>query len=307
MLAAVAGGAPEHDADGAVLAVGVVSVIAMIAFGGVTVREVRSALRTGGFDLHRRDLSNAAAVALAAPLTYLLSVEVGTGAVIASALVGLCTHLVTETYSVPAYCGSFVGMTTPAGGANLTAVTVAGGVAAVVFVSAKRVFSGFGGTLGTTAFVGCLTVATAGGLSPGTGSVPGTDLAVTLVPTAAVAAITTSLITVRLGHGPVVGSAVVGLVAGVVCLPVGTAGDTIAAVAFCGSFVGMATPERIPGLGAMLFAGATSGAVFVETVPYFVGLGGKLGTIAFVACLVTAGVHSFGRALTPVSNDTVFR
>ena len=306
LLAAIAGVVPELDAGSALLIVGIVSAVVATAFGGVVVREARWALRADGFGVTRTDLGNAAAVALAAPLTYLLSVEVGVGAVVASALVGLCAQLVTETYGAPAYCGSFVGMATPAGGADLAAVTAAGGVAAVVFVAAKRAFNGFGGKLGTTAFVGCLAVAGAGGLSPGNGSVPDTEGAVVLVVVAAIAAVATLVVSVRLGHGPVIGSAVVGLVAGAICPPLFAAGDAIAAVAFCASFAGMATPERIPGPGAMLFAGATSGAVFVGAAPYFVGFGGKLGTIAFVACLVTAGVHSIGRSLAPVGSDAVF-
>ncbi|ESS04298.1 MAG: hypothetical protein A07HR67_01288, partial [uncultured archaeon A07HR67] len=209
------------------------------------------------------------------------------------------------THATAAYCGSFVGMTTPAGGADLPAVTVAGAVAAVVFVAAKGAFDGVGGKLGTTAFVGCLAVAGFGGLSPGNGSPSETGAAAALVAVAAVAAVATFLVSVRLGHGPVVGSAVVGLVAGVVAPPVVPAGDAVAAVAFCASFAGMATPERIPGLGAMLLAGATAGAIFVGAAAAFVGVGGKLGTIAFVACLVTGGLCSVGGALAPVGSDAV--
>ncbi|MFC6754163.1 hypothetical protein ACFQEU_11925, partial [Halorubrum tibetense] len=104
---------------------------------------------------------------------------------------------------------------------------------------------------------------------------------------------------VGLDHGPVVGSAIVGLLAGLVCPPLLAAGDTVAAVAFCASFAGMATPERIPGTGAMIVAGAVSGLVFVGAAPYFVGFGGKLGTIAFTACLFTAGIRSLGKTLVP--------
>lgn len=78
-----------------------------------------------------------------------------------------------------------------------------------------------------------------------------------------------------------------------------TTGDVVAAVAFCASFAGMATPERIPGTGTMPVAGTLSGAVFVDAASYFVGLGGKLGTIAFTACLLTAGARSLGRVLVP--------
>ena len=298
-LAGGAGGGPNLLAGAVVLAVGAVSLGATVA------RETRDALRTDGFGVTRTDLGNATAVAAAAPVTYALSVRVGVGAVVASALVGLCAHLLTETYGAPAYCGSFVGMATPAADAELGSVAAAGLVAAGVFVAAKRAFNGFGGKLGTTAFVGCLSVAAFGGLAPGTGSVPEPTVAAGLVVAAAVAALCTFLVSVRLDHGPVVGSAVVGLVAGVVCPPLFAAGDAVAAVAFCASFAGMATPERIPGLGPMLLAGGVAGIVFVGATPYFVGFGGKLGTIAFTACLVTAGVLSLGRHVAPVGGDAV--
>jgi hypothetical protein len=194
-------------------------------------------------------------------------------------------------------------MATPAADADLGGVIAAGLVAGGVFVAAKRAFNGFGGKLGTTAFVGCLSVAAVGGLAPGTGSVPGAAVAVGLVVAAAVAALVTFLVSVRLDHGPVVGSAVVGLAAGIVCPPLFAAGDALAAVAFCASFAGMATPERIPGPGAMLLAGGTAGVGFVGAAPYFVGFGGKLGTIAFAACLVAAGVLSLGRVLAPIEGD----
>ena len=292
-------GAPDPLIGAVVLAV------AAVSLGYVAAKETRDALRTDGFRVTRTDLGNAAAVAVAAPVTYTLSVTVGAGPVVASALVGLCAHLLTETYGAPAYCGSFVGMATPAAGADLGAVVAAALAAAAVFVLAKHAFNGFGGKLGTTAFVGCLSVAAFGGLAPGTGPVPEPTVAAGLVAAAALGAVATYLLSVRLDHGPVVGSAVVGLVAGVVCPPLFAAGDAVAAVAFCASFAGMATPERIPGLGPMLLAGGVAGIVFVGATPYFVGFGGKLGTIAFTACLVTAGVLSLGRHVAPVGGDAV--
>ncbi len=298
-----AGGEAGFGAGTEPLAVAVVFAVAATGLGHTAVREARWALRADGFRVTRTDLGNAAAVALGAPLTFALSVRVGVGPVVASALVGLCAYLLSETYGAPAYCGSFVGMATPAADADLGAVVAAGVVAGGVFVAAKRAFNGFGGKLGTTAFVGCLTVAALGGLAPGTGSVPTPTVAAGLVAAAAVAALVTFLVSVRLDHGPVVGSAVVGLVAGVVCPPLFAAGDAVAAVAFCASFAGMATPERIPGPGAMLLAGGVSGVAFVGAAPQFVGFGGKLGTIAFAACLVTAGLLSLGRVLAPVGGD----
>ena len=306
-LATAVGGGPATvtDGGGGAFVVALVGALAATTFGYAALAEARQALRTDGFELTRTDLGNAAAVAVAAPITFALSVRVGVGPVVASALVGLCAALLTDAYDAPAYCGSFVGMATPAADADLGAVVAAGVAAGAVFVLAKRVFNGFGGKLGTTAFVGCLSVAALGGLAPGTGTVPGPTTAAGLVVAAAVAALATFAVSVRLGHGPVVGSAVVGLVAGLVCPPLLAGGDAVAAVAFCASFAGMAAPARIPSPGAMLLAGGTAGLAFVGATPYFVGFGGKLGTIAFAACLATAGVLSLGRLLAPTGSDAV--
>ncbi|ELZ50631.1 hypothetical protein C464_02023 [Halorubrum coriense DSM 10284] len=299
------GTAAETGLDAGPFVVAPVGALAATSFGYTVLAEARQALRADGFDLTRTDLGNAAAVAVAAPLTYALSVRVGVGPVVASALVGLCAHRLTETRDAPAYCGSFVGMATPAADADFGSVVAAGAATAVVFVLAKRSFNGFGGKLGTTAFVGCLSVGAVGGLAPGTGSVPEPTAAAGLIVAAAVAAHATFAVSVRLGRGPVVGSAVVGLIAGVVCPPLLAGGDAVAAVAFCASFVGMTAPERIPTPGAMLLAGGAAGVAFVGSAPYFVGFGGKLGTIAFAACLATAGLLSLGRLLAPAGSDAV--
>jgi len=297
-IAAIAG-ATNAGINGELAAWGVLFMIVVPAIGHVSVRETRRALCTDEFSVTRTDLGNAAAVAVSGPVTYVLSIDVGLGPVVASALVGLCAYLLSKKYAAPVYCGSFVGMATPAAAADLVAVSIAALVAAVAFVAAKRVFNGFGGKLGTTAFVGCLAVAAAGGLEPGTDVVPSGDIAAVLVVVAALAAAITFLVSVRLDHDPIVGSAVVGLVGGLVCPPLFAAGDTVAAVVFCASFVGMAAPERLPGTGAMLFAGAVSGLVFVGAAPYVVGFGGKFGAIAFTACLLTIGLRSLGRVIVP--------
>jgi hypothetical protein len=92
----------------------------------------------------------------------------------------------------------------------------------------------------------------------------------------------------------------VGLVAGLVAPPLLAAGGTVAPATFCASFVGMVSPGRLPDGRAVLLAGVVSGLVFVGTMPAFVGFGGKLGTIAFTACLLTGALLSVGLDLDPV-------
>ena len=112
---AIDGGAPVTPANDGLTLIGVAVAASAAAtgLGHTVVREVRRALRADGFRLTRTDAGNAAAVAVAAPVTYAISVPAGVGPVVASALVGLCAYLLSETYGAPAYCGSFVGMATP--------------------------------------------------------------------------------------------------------------------------------------------------------------------------------------------------
>jgi hypothetical protein len=254
------------------------------------------------FGLTRRDLGAGLAVAVAAPLTRLLAVETGLGAVVAASLVGLLAAYGSR-YGVPAYCGAFVGMAGP-GLFDLTAVAAAGVVTGLLYVAAKRVFNGFGGKLGTLAFVGC------GVLVLGTGAdypvtAPAVDPWTAGVATlaAAVAALCTYRLSVHRDEGPVVGSAVVGLVAGLLAPPLlGSVGPAVASAAFCASFVGMSRPDRL-GTLPVVFAGCLSGALFVAAGPAFAASGGKLGTLAFVACLLVDGAVRVGSDL-PVEAPT---
>lgn len=276
----------------------------LVPVGYVAARETRAANRPSAESTAPADALPAAAVTVAAPITRWLAVDLGVGVVVGSALVGLLAGLLYPRLGAAAYCGSFVGMAGPAVLPGYTAVIAAGAVAGLVYVAATGAFDGFGGKLGTTAFVGCGVVVLGTGATPGNGAMPGPTMTALLVAVAGAAAVATFAISVRLGYGPVIGSAVVGLVVGVAAPPLLPAGGTVAAVAFCASFVGMVSPDRLPNESATLLAGLVSGGLFVATMPAFAGLGGKLGTIAFTACLATAGLLSVGRAVDAARRRT---
>ena len=250
------------------------------------------------------DAGTVLAVGAGAPLTRLLAVDLGLGVVVAAALVGLLADRLVPSYAAAVYCGAFVGMASPALFSGLPAVTAAGLLAGVVFVAADRVFDGFGGKLGTTAFVGCAALALALGVGGGSGSAVSGSIAVGYVLAGAAAAGITYVSSVHLDHGPVQASALVGLVGGLVCPALLTAGEGVAAVVFCASFAGMARPDRVPGIGAMAVAGGLCGVLVAATSPVLVGFGGKLGTIAFAACLVVRGLLAIGADAVPSALPT---
>jgi hypothetical protein len=244
--------------------------------------------------LERSDAADALAVGLAGPLTYALSISLELGPVVASALVGLLAALTVGDQAAPAYCGTFVGMASTAVFPTVLPVVAASVVAAVVFVLAKRVFNGFGGKLGTTAFLGCGAVVVPSSYTYAAGSTLAPTPAGAAVVAATAGALAAFVLSVHYDYGAVVGSAVVGLVAGLLAPPAfGVAlGGTVAAAAFAGSFVGMVSETRLPSLALVGLAGLVSGAVFVGLSPVFAGSGGKLGTIAFTACLLTWAVDT---------------
>ncbi|WP_323675280.1 hypothetical protein [Halorubellus sp. PRR65] len=283
---------------GAVVEPGVFSVASasvggwVVVVGGVMAGvEGRRAL--GGIDgvvLERGDVADVVAVAGAAGVTYVVSVHAGAGPVVASGLVGLASGVVFADVDTAAYCGSFVGMASPVVFPSVEGVVAAGVVSGVAFVAATESFAGFGGKLGTLALFGCASTGLVLGVEyAAAGGVPWAS-AVVVVPTAAVAAAVTSVSSTRFGLGPVVASALVGVVGGVV-LPavVVDGGERLAAVAFCASFVGMSSRERLGSVRSVALAGAVCGVVFVVVAPAFAGAGGKLGTTAFVSCLAVAG------------------
>ena len=250
-------------------------------------KRVLGPFETTGFD--RADMTNVLAVVAGAVVTYVLSVHAGFGPVVASALVGLLAGLVRPRIDVPAYCGSFVGMASPVVFPSLESVALAGLVAGLGFVATTETFGGVGGKLGTLAFFGCLTVAAFAGLEFDTAAAPQWELVSLIVPVGAAGAAATVVSSVRLEWGPVVGSAAVGVVAGVVFpLAMPELGATLATVAFCASFVGMSNPARLS-LSAVVLAGGLCGIIFLAVTPAFPGAGGKLGTIAFVSCIAVLG------------------
>lgn len=261
-----------------------------VPVGAAAAVEFRRLGRTDALSLERGDAADALAVVAGAVLTYWLAVEAGLGPVVASAAVGLAAGLALPRVDSAAYCGSFVGMVSPAVFPTLPLVAAAGAVAAGLFVAARGTFDGFGGKLGTTALFGFLVVTVGSGAEFAAGSPPAWGDAWLVVPTAAAAAALTVALGVRCDLGSVVASATVGLLAGVglpALLP--GVGDTLAAAAFCASFVGMVAPARIGGEPRVGAAGALSGVVFLAASPTLAGSGGKLGTAAFVSCLAVVG------------------
>lgn len=101
----------------------------------------------------------------------------------------------------------------------------------------------------------------------------------------------TYFICFNLDKGPVLASAIVTLVSGIL-LPYifSDGGSLLAAVATCGSYAAMVSKSKFPRLIDMIFVGIICGTVFALTQDVFVGVGGRLGSIAAISGLSWIGV-----------------
>jgi len=101
-----------------------------------------------------------------------------------------------------------------------------------------------------------------------------------LIVSAALGAVFTYVLQKNFGMSAVISSSLVGLVGGLIGLIVPN--KLFGPVVFCGTFVGMSAPSLFS-LSFVVAAGILSGIIFQATTNVFVGFGGKLGSIAFLA------------------------
>ena len=231
------------------------------------------------------------ALILGALVTHWINVDLKLGAVVASAVVGLLAAVVFPDYAVPAYTGSFVGMAGTKLLPGYLPLVLAGAVAGIVYILASTVYGGFGGKLGTIAASGCAFTGVCLSTEFTHPGVPTWDVGTLLVATSVVAAVVTYYLNNTRKQGPVMASALVGLIGGVL-LPAlhKDAGGALAVMAICASFGGMSNTKRVPNWIAMAFAGLSAGLVYMFSNPFIGGTGGKLGTIAFGSVMAIRGL-----------------
>ncbi len=243
-----------------------------------------------------KDLHVFVAVVIGSLISYYINITLGLGAVLGAGLVGLVSAVVAPGYGVPLYCGSFVGMASPKV-LSFPLFLLATVVAGIIYVLAQDVFNGYGGKLGTIACAGCCVSALVSGNAFTSSPVSSWDAAWPTILVAMVAAVLAYVINVRLGRGGVMGSALVGVLGGII-LPAlvpatgfSVTGASLATACICGSFAGMSGKNRIAGEALMAVAGLLTGLVFVYSAPALGGAGGKLGTTAFGSVIAVSALQ----------------
>ncbi len=217
---------------------------------------------------------------------FLLARTFGISSVVLSSVVGIFVGSLWPAFATAAFCGSFVGMASPdlfCSGSLFLATLFA----SVMFYIGGRNYLGIGGKLGTTAFFGVLLMALIQGKSLIEPWNPDGKILPVLIVLGAVGCLATYYCSEKRKMGPVVGSGIVGIVGGIL-LPLldPTYGALYANLVFCASFAGMASRRILQRWPLFAISGALCGLLFYLTRSYFDGIGGKLGTIAFVSVLV---------------------
>lgn len=261
---------------------------------GVWLQWQRVAAGTDGAD-RRLDPGNAALqaglVVAGAIVTYTLKVQVGLGPIVAASLTAIVASIVLPAYGVPIYTGAFVGMTSARLLVNHGELALAASVAGVIYPLAANAFKGYGGKLSAIAFCGTLSAGLVLRKTFLPSALPEAGLVPLIILTSMAATMLTHWFNIGLGHGGVMASGVVGLMAGLILprvLP-GETGTTLAVMAMCASFAGMSTRDRLGSVGQAAAVGLLAGLIYIFSTSLIGGAGGKLGVIAFGAGISVQG------------------
>lgn len=225
--------------------------------------------------------------ALGVLATFSLVHWLGISAVLASASLGLVGYGVVRKYQVPIYCGSFAGMVSTSM-FDFVEVGVLAAVAAVIFVLTKPLFAGYGGKLGTVAFMSSLITFS---LFEKTQLTLTADYSLGLLFLVSALGVLASF---YLQHGlktsSVFASASTSLLFALVVTYGFVSLADYAVVFFSASFIGMSSKERLPNVLFVIVSGLVLGLIYFIFTAYFHGLGGKLGLMAMMSVVITNGI-----------------
>lgn len=232
------------------------------------------------------------AVMVGAILTFYLAKN-GMSAVLASSLVGIVGSLLFKRYEIEIFTGSFVGMSSVIFFTD-SGIVFASLIASVAYLMGKNVFVGIGGKLGSSAFIGTLSVALLVGVNVWNldiavinTSLPLWFFIVTILASAFASAMTHLLAQRHFKGSVVLGSSVVGILGYLLSLLLGTYSGWFAGTIFAASFAGMSQIKILKNPLYFAIAGLITAILFLASSTYFLGLGGKMGTSAFIGVLAT--------------------
>jgi hypothetical protein len=267
-----------------IISLGII-VISLFLIGSIQVlkehnQEIRFNIKVKDLDI----LYSAIGVIATYELATLFSVNV----VIASAFMGLLGYLLIKKNSVAFYCGTFAGMTSYEI-FNHFEILVLAGVCALVYLIIKHILDGYGGKLGTTAFISTLLTATI--LGKDYLSTTGSYNIVWLLVFSVAGVMITYVINNKLRQSPVLSSALPSLIVAVIIQLLWSEGFIYSGIFFTASFIGMSDSKKIPNAYVSILLGIILGVVFILFFNSFNGFGGKMGLMAMLSLFVYQGIR----------------
>ena len=223
-------------------------------------------------------------------ITYAIAHNLQISAVIASSFIGMMGFLFFKKYQVAIYCGSFAGMVSTAL-FNYFEVALLAVICAFIFLLTKPLFKGYGGKLGTIAFMSSLI----------TFSIFHEEYLVVTNNFDFWLLLTSSTFGVGISYyvqhkfkmSPVFASAMPSFLFALAIINFFPGHTEYAIIFYSASFVGMSSKERLPNIYFALVSGLVLGLIYYIFLHYFHGLGGKLGLMAMMSVIITTGISSF--------------
>lgn len=122
------------------------------------------------------------------------------------------------------------------------------------------------------------------------------NMTINIIIVSVLASCITYYISINLKKGIVMASAIVTLFSAII-LPYifPNVGVTLATVATTSSYAAMVSKEKFPQIRDMLFVGVIVGILFILFQDVFVGVGGKLGSMAAIAGFAWLGIKKASR------------
>lgn len=101
-------------------------------------------------------------------------------------------------------------------------------------------------------------------------------------------------ISLHLNKGATMGAALMVLLSGLIFPNIPSIdpalGATLAVVSTTGAYAGMISKKNVPNIVEMVIVGAIVGLISILAAAAYAGVGGKLGTMAAISCLIWLGI-----------------
>ena len=220
-------------------------------------------------------------------ITYEISYLFSFSSVLSSASIGFFGFLFFRKYSIGIYCGSFAGMISIAL-LNHYQMLIVGIVCVISFQIIKTILDGFGGRLGSIAFVSTTLVSFV--FSKSMLEIEFEVIWYLVFVFAVAGSMISSLIHNQLGKSAVLASALPSLLLAILIDFLFPNLGIYSSIFFTASFIGMSNKNVITNWTISLIIGIILGIIFLLFLDFFNGFGGKMGLMAFASIMVSQGV-----------------